>query len=141
MRRCRLENRNSTGSCSCHCATYELDIKSMDMNTGLVPRELLEDAARRFQLLGEPVRLEILNLLQVREEMNVQEIVEATGQSHANISKHLRLMATAGLVARRKEGLYAFYHIVDPSLSGLCLLVCSQLRRGVPADALTDESA
>lgn len=100
------------------------------MSVNLVPRDLLEEAARRFQLLGEPVRLEILNLLQAYDEMNVQEIVEATGQSHANVSKHLRLMASAGLVSRRKEGLYAFYRISDPSLSGICLLVCGQLRDG-----------
>ena len=110
------------------------------MSMTLVPREMLEEAARRFQLLGEPVRLEILNLLQVNNEMNVQQIVEASGQSHANVSKHLRLMASAGLVARRKDGLYAFYRIADPSLSGLCLLVCGQLERGAPppeeADAL-----
>lgn len=108
------------------------------MPESLVPRELLEDAARRFQLLGEPVRLEILNLLHVREELNVQQIVEATGQSHANVSKHLRLMAAAGLVARRKEGLFAYYRIADPSISGLCLLVCSRLQRrengGAPDD-------
>lgn len=100
------------------------------MSTNLVPRDLLEAAARRFQLLGEPVRLEILNLLQTHGEMNVQEIVDVTGQSHANVSKHLRLMASAELVMRRKEGLYAYYRISDPSLSGICLLVCGQLRNG-----------
>lgn len=99
------------------------------MSTSLLPREMLEAAARRFQLLGEPVRLEILNLLQINDEMNVQDLVERTGQSHANVSKHLRLMASAGFVARRKEGLYAYYRIADPSLSGMCLLVCSQLQR------------
>lgn len=107
------------------------------MSMNLVPRAMLKEAAHRFQLLAEPVRLEILNLLQVNTEMNVQQIVEGTGQSHANVSKHLRLMASAGLVGRRKEGLYAFYRIADPSLSGLCLLVCSQLERG----ALSAEDA
>ena len=75
------------------------------------------------------MRLEILNLLQVHQEMHVQQIVEETGQSHANVSKHLRLMASVGLVERRKEGIYAYYRIADPSISGLCLLVCGQLQR------------
>lgn len=105
------------------------------MSQTLVPLEMLEQAARRFQLLGEPVRLEILNLLHVRGEMNVQEIVAATGQQQANVSKHLRLMADEGLVARRKEGLYAYYRIDDPSLSALCLLVCSQLREAAARQA------
>ena len=95
----------------------------------LVPLGLLEEAARRFRLLGEPVRLQILNLLHAREECHVQGIVEATGQSQANVSKHLRLLLNEGLVARRKEGLYAHYSIADPTLAALCMLVCGQLQR------------
>ena len=98
------------------------------MSKVLVKEKMLARAARRFQLLGEPVRLDILNNLQSTGEMNVQELVEATSQSHANISKHLRLLATEGLVARRKDGLYAFYQIADPSLAGICLLMCGQIR-------------
>ena len=94
----------------------------------LVPPSLLTQAAERFRLLGDPVRLHLLNLLHVEREMTVQALAEATEQSHANTSKHLRLMAEAGLVGRRQEGLFAYYHIADPSLSGLCLLVCGQLR-------------
>lgn len=103
------------------------------MNAPLLPREVLTDVAQRFRLLGEPVRLTLLSLLHVHGEMAVNELVEATGQSQANVSKHLRLMAEEGLVQRRKEGLYAYYRIDDPSLSGLCLLVCSQLQRAKAA--------
>ncbi len=98
------------------------------MLTNMVPRDMLEQVARRFRLLGEPVRLEILNCLQASGEMNVQQLVEATGQGQANVSKHLRLLADEGLVSRRKEGLYVYYRIDDPSLSGLCLLVCGQIQ-------------
>lgn len=93
----------------------------------LIPREQLDQVARRFRLLGDPVRLEILNLLHVRGEMTVQELVAATGQSQANVSKHLRLLREAGLVARRQEGPYAYYRINDPMLAALCVLVCSQV--------------
>lgn len=98
------------------------------MRSNLVPRALLEQVARRFRLLGEPVRLEILNLLHARGEMCVQDLVEATGQSQANISKHLGQLAGDGLVTRRKDGLYAYFSIDEPSISGLCLIVCGQLR-------------
>ena len=94
----------------------------------LLPRELLNQVAHRFRLLGEPVRLEILNLLHANGEMNVQELIEATGQQQANVSKHLKLLSHESMVARRKEGLYSYYSISDPSLSGLCLLVCGQLQ-------------
>ena len=60
--------------------------------------------------------------------MSVQEIVDATGQQQANVSKHLGLMAREGLVARRAEGTKAFYRIADPNLSAMCLLVCGQIR-------------
>lgn len=97
------------------------------MAKNLVPAGLLAQAARRFHLLGEPVRLQILNAIYQHGELNVQEIVAATGQQQANVSKHLRLMAEAGLVDCRRDGLYAYYFIDDPSLSSLCVLACSPL--------------
>ena len=93
----------------------------------LLPKEMLHQVAERFRLLGEPVRLEILNLLHVHGEMNVQDLMQVTRQRQANVSKHLNLLLTAGMVSRRKEGLYVYYTINDPSLSGLCLLVCGQI--------------
>lgn len=89
---------------------------------------MLQRASRRFRLLSEPSRLQVLNLLHVRGELTVQEIVAETGLGQANVSKHLGAMAREGLVARRQNGLFAHYSIADPSISALCLLVCSQLR-------------
>ena len=97
------------------------------MPVQLLPKGMLLQVAERFRLLGEPVRLEMLNLLHVNGEMNVQDLVIATGQRQANVSKHLNLLSAAGMVSRRKEGLYVYYSINDPSLSGLCLLVCGQI--------------
>ncbi len=94
----------------------------------LLPETLIERVAQRFKVLSEPVRLQLLNLLQVEGELSVQEIVEATGLRQANVSKHLNLMAREGLLARRKEGLNVYYSINDPSIEGLCLLVCNRIR-------------
>ena len=110
----------------------------MPSNT-LVPSEHLEAAAQRFKLLSEPVRLELLNQLQQHGEMAVNELVEATGYRQANVSKHLGLLADENLVARRKEGLYVYYRISDPTLSALCMLVCGRLREEEAAeDEATD---
>lgn len=98
------------------------------MPEALVPADHLARVARRFHLLGEPSRLALLNCLHVRGETHVQALCEATGQSQANVSKHLRLLLSEGLVARRQEGLYAHYRIADPMLAALCTLVCS----GIP---------
>ncbi len=99
----------------------------------LVPEEQIEQAARRFKVLSEPVRLELLNQMQHQGEMTVSELVEATGHQQANVSKHLGLMAREGLLTRRKEGLYVYYDIADPTLSAICMLVCGRLREETQA--------
>jgi ArsR family transcriptional regulator, arsenate/arsenite/antimonite-responsive transcriptional repressor len=97
------------------------------MKATLVPQSQLAQAARRFRLIGEPTRLELLNLLHARGELNVQALVEASGQSQANVSKHLRLLLEEGLVGRRRDGPFSYYRIADPTLAALCMLVCGQL--------------
>ena len=86
----------------------------------------LDLVAARFKLLAEPARLCLLNALMTAES-NVNELVETTRLSQANVSKHLALLAEAGFVKRRKEGLYSFYSIADPSVFQLCNLVCTSL--------------
>ena len=82
--------------------------------------------AERFKVLAEPARLQLLQAL-LRGERSVGELVEATGLSQANVSKHLQLLLAHAFVARRKEGLFAYYLITDPSVFQLCELVCSRL--------------
>ena len=98
------------------------------MANELIPSGHLEQAANRFKILSETVRLELLNQLQMKGEMTVSELVEATGHRQANVSKHLGMMAREGLLSRRKEGLYVYYEINDPTLSALCMLVCGRIR-------------
>jgi ArsR family transcriptional regulator len=98
----------------------------------LVPPDQIDNVAHRFRLLGEPVRLRLLNLLHEHGEMTVGDLVDATGQRQANVSKHLSRMAEAGLLARRREGVYVHYAVSDPTLSALCLLVSTQLREQEP---------
>jgi ArsR family transcriptional regulator len=93
-----------------------------------VPALYLDAAAARFRLLGDPVRLRILNVLLERGEASVQELAEATDQSHQNTSKHLRKLAGGGLVGSRRDGMLTLYRVTDASVPGLCLLVCGALR-------------
>ena len=57
---------------------------------------------------GEPTRLRILALL-VREELAVLELAGILGQSQPRVSRHLRLLAEAGLVERFPDGAWVFY--------------------------------
>lgn len=93
----------------------------------LVPPDLLDAAAARFRLLGDPTRLRLLRALYDAEERTVQELANATDQSHANTSKHLRQLAEAGVVVGRRDGLHVHYRITDPTLRRLCDLVCDAL--------------
>ncbi|OZC01647.1 hypothetical protein BSZ36_00805 [Rubricoccus marinus] len=93
-----------------------------------VPASLLESAAERFRLMGDPVRLRLLNVLLERGEASVQDLADVTAQSHQNTSKHLRKLAEGGLVGARRNGSHAVYRVTDASVPGLCLLVCGSLR-------------
>jgi ArsR family transcriptional regulator len=97
-------------------------------NPPLVPSGMLTRVARRLKIMGEPVRLELLNLLRMHGELSVQALVDASGQRQANVSKHLGIMMREGLVQRRKEGVKAFYSLADPSIPGICVLITNQLR-------------
>lgn len=88
----------------------------------------LELIAARFRILSEPMRLALLNQLRAGEQ-TVSELVEQTGAGQANVSKHLALLANAGMVGRRKEGLNVYYFIADETLFELCDLVCARLQR------------
>jgi DNA-binding transcriptional ArsR family regulator len=87
-------------------------------------RPSLEIIAARFRTLGDASRLQLLQCL-FQGERSVQSLCEATGMSQANASKHLSLLAEQGLVVRRKQGLFTYYSIGDPSIYDLCNLVCS----------------
>jgi len=92
-----------------------------------VPEEMLQFIASRFKVLAEPMRLRILHSIQPGEQ-TVTQIIEITGASQANVSKHLGVLTRAEMVGRRKEGLNVFYSITDPVIFELCDLVCNRLR-------------
>lgn len=86
----------------------------------------LDKVAEKFRMLGDPTRLSILQVLMAGEK-NVGTVVSETGQSQANVSKHLKMLAEAGMVCRRKEGLQVFYRVDDPLIEQLCTLVCGSI--------------
>lgn len=99
-----------------------------------VPQEVVLQVAEYFSVLSEPMRLKILNLLRDREQC-VQELVEATETSQANVSKHLKLMLQAGILSRRSEGTSAYYKVEDDLIFDLCNLVCDRLATRIEQQA------
>jgi DNA-binding transcriptional ArsR family regulator len=88
----------------------------------------LEQIAGRFKMLGEPMRLKILQSVCQRPR-TVNDIVAATGSTQANVSKHLALLAAAGILKRERDGQCVFYGLKDPLAVKMCELVRAQITR------------
>ena len=86
----------------------------------------LDRIALRFKLLGEPMRLKILQAV-CQAPRTVNDIVAAVDATQANVSKHLSLLAAAGILTREKEGQCVYYGLKDPLTLKLCELVHNQL--------------
>jgi DNA-binding transcriptional ArsR family regulator len=93
-----------------------------------LPQPLVELIAERFRVLGEPMRIRLLDALR-EAPATVQELQHATGASQQNVSKHLGVLLRGGLVSRCKEGGFSRYAIADDGVFELCELVCGGLRR------------
>jgi ArsR family transcriptional regulator len=86
----------------------------------------LGQIATRFKMLGEPMRLRILQAV-CKQPRTVSDIVAATGSTQANVSKHLALLAATGILERKKDGQRVFYGMKDQLAVKLCELVRAQM--------------
>ena len=79
---------------------------------------LLADA---FKALGDPVRLQLLNLIATAEggEACACDLVEPVGRSQPTVSHHLRVLREAGLVASEKRGTWVWYRAEAAQLEAL----------------------
>lgn len=93
-----------------------------------LPEPLVELVAQRFRVLGEPMRIRLLDRLR-EGDATVGQLQEAVGASQQNVSKHLGILHGAGMVARTKDGNHSRYSISDPSVFELCEQVCGGVHR------------
>ena len=93
-----------------------------------LPKPLIDLVAQRFRVLGEPMRIKLLDRLR-DGEATVGQLRDALGASQQNVSKHLGILHAAGMVSRTKHGTQAVYAISDPSVFELCDQVCGGVRR------------
>ena len=83
-----------------------------------LPDDLVELIAHRFRAVAEPMRIRLLD--QLRDgEATVGELSDALGASPQNVSKHLAVLAGAGILGRRKDGNHVYYRIVDEGVLSL----------------------
>jgi DNA-binding transcriptional ArsR family regulator len=106
----------------------------------LMNDKTLDMVAERFRVLGDPLRLRLLNALSDHER-SVTELIAETGASQANVSKHLGVLLQAGLINRRKEGLFVHYACSDPKVFQICDVVCGSLKERLTRDLSQLEGA
>ena len=95
-----------------------------------LPDALVELIAQRFRVIGEPMRIRLLDALR-EGPMTINELTDALGASQQNVSKHVGVLTQAGIVAREKDGNRVRCSIADESIFELCELVCGGLRKQV----------
>ena len=76
-----------------------------------------------LRAIADPTRLRILALLRAME-LSVGELAQVLGQSQPRVSRHVKILADAGLAVRRKEGSWVFLGLgvsarVDPLLAAI----------------------
>ncbi len=81
-----------------------------------------DKASEALKAMAHPVRLQILHLLS-QGEQTVGELEKLLKISQANLSQHLNLMKSKGLLASRRAGNQVFYRLRDPRLLGILALV------------------
>ena len=79
-----------------------------------------EDQARFLRCIGEPTRLQILQLL-ARGERCVGELAEVLNKEQSLISHHLRAFKECNIVKDRQEAQKVYYKLTDDRLASLVL--------------------
>jgi ArsR family transcriptional regulator len=88
-----------------------------------------------FRALADPSRVRILLLVR-RIELSVGELALVLGQSQPRVSRHVRILTEAGLVARAREGAWVFVRLGAAAVSGPVLAMIDALAGDMAADDL-----
>ncbi len=88
--------------------------------------EKIQFATSVFKLLGHPLRLRIVELLEIHGEETVNRISELTQQPQSTVSLYLNRLKNSGLLKSRRAGNQTFYSIAEEKLPTLlnCIRGC-----------------
>src|SRR5581483_10638054 len=109
------------------------------MASGAAKAALFDAQASVAQALGSGRRAEIVDLL-AQGERSVEEIAGEIGQSDANTSQHLQVLARARLVRSRREGTRVYYRLASDRVAELGAAVRDlAARHAAEVSVLADE--
>ena len=89
----------------------------------------LNKVANILKTIGHPLRLEILEVLEIRERLNVSQIKEAieSDVEQSLLSHHLIKMKEKGILKSKKDGVHVVYQVTDRNILTIfdCMEKCS----------------
>jgi DNA-binding transcriptional ArsR family regulator len=92
-----------------------------------IEAEIFERQAHICKAFANPTRLHMLDVLG-RGECGAAELQEELGISKANLSQHLSILKSAGVVITRRRGKQVFCALALPEVKQACLLIRNVLR-------------
>ena len=92
--------------------------------------QVFERQSRICKAFANPIRLYILHQLGKRD-WSVAELQKLLGISVPNISQHLAILKSAGVVVTRREGKRVYCSLPIPEVKQACDLIHSVLRRQI----------
>ncbi len=90
----------------------------------------MDELLSALKAAAEPTRLRLLALC-ARADLTVTELVRLLGQSQPRLSRHLKLLADAGLIDRLQEGAFAYWRLAQ---RGAGARIAQQLIETLPTD-------
>ena len=94
----------------------------------------MTDPLKIYKALADETRLRLVRLL-VRGSLNVNEIIGILGMGQSRISRHLKILAEAELVTKRREGTWIYYQGNGQSSEAIvadALDLCERHERQLP---------
>ena len=84
--------------------------------------EIYELHADICKIFSNAKRLEIINTLKDRE-LSAAELIGKIGLSKANLSQHMSVLKSKGVILTRREGINIYYRIANPKIIQACHLM------------------
>ncbi len=95
--------------------------------TNAVETEIFERQASICKAFAHPIRIHLLDMLGKRE-CGFAELQHAIGVSKTNLSQHLAILKSAGVVLTRRDGKQVYASLAIPEVRQACLLIHQVLR-------------
>jgi DNA-binding transcriptional ArsR family regulator len=100
--------------------------QNSSQNSSVEEQAVFDRAAELFSLMGSPMRLRILSAV-CDKELSVSQILQQVETTQPNLSQHLNVLFSAGVLAKRKEGTAVYYRVQSEKAMALCRGVCTQI--------------